>query len=169
MNKVNPFMSSTIIDLLQHRIQQEEQSSRTYLAMSMRAEDKWFLGAAKLMSKYSKEELIHADKAKEMLLMHWIQPKTPALGVPKESFSSLPEIIHDGYAHEVEITKQCQALTKAAFDEGNFMVMELGLRYSKEQAEELGKFQNLLDRLEAFGDTPELLRELDKEMQELAE
>ena len=47
------------------------------------------------------------------------------------------------------------------------MVAELGLWYAKEQAEELDKFQNLVDRLEAFGTDPDLLRELDDEMAQM--
>lgn len=48
------------------------------------------------------------------------------------------------------------------------MVAELGLWYSKEQVEELNKFQDFLDRLTAFGQEKDVLRMLDEEMGDMA-
>lgn len=87
MKTSSVLLSSTMFDALQYRIQQEEQSSRIYLAMTMWLSDNGYLGAAKLFQKYSDEELIHANKAKDMLLAHGLQPKTPALEAPKELFT----------------------------------------------------------------------------------
>ncbi len=137
--------------------------------MSTWLDDKGFVGAAKLFKQYSNEELVHADKAKNMLLANGIRPITPALKQPKQEFLSLLDVIISALAHEKEITKQCYALTKAAHNEENYMVVELGLWYSKEQAEELSKVQYFIYRLEAFGEEPNMLRELDEEMGELAE
>lgn len=134
----------------------------------MRLSDGWYLGAAKLFKKYSDEELIHANKAREILLAHGIQPKTPSLDAPKEEFASLKEIVLLWHQHECEITEQCQVLTKEALAEWNYMVAELGMWYCKEQVEELDKFQNRLDRLEAFGESKDCLRLLDEEMGEKA-
>lgn len=164
MRKHSDFLSEKIVDLLNYRIEQEEYSSRIYLSMSLWLTNEGYLGAGKLFKKFSDEELLHADKAKEMLLANGLQPVTPALPKPQQDFKSLPHIIEIGFAHEKEITRQCNELTKAAFKEDNFMVAELGLWFVKEQAEELDKFQNLVDRLEAFGTEADLLRELDDEM-----
>lgn len=48
------------------------------------------------------------------------------------------------------------------------MVAELVLCYTKEQIEALDTFQNLLDRLEAYGEEFYLLRELDGKMNKIA-
>jgi len=167
MKKQSDFLSKTIVDLLNYRIEQEEFSSRLYLSMSLWLTNKGFQGAGKLFKKFSDEELIHADKAKEMLLANGLQPITPALEKPEQDFKSLPKVIEMSFEHEKEITRQCNDLTKAAFKEDNFMVVELGLWYAKEQAEELDKFQNLIDRFETFGTELDLLRELDDEMKEM--
>ena len=164
MKKQSDFLSETIVDLLNYRIEQEEFSSRLYLSMSLWLTNEGYLGAGKLFKKFSVEENIHADKAKEMLLANGLQPITPALKKPEQDFKNLPKVIEMSFEHEKEITRQCYELTKAAFKEDNFMVAELGLWYAKEQTEELDKFQNLMDRLEAFGTDPDLLRELDDEM-----
>jgi ferritin len=169
MGTKSEFLSEAMVKLLNYRVEQEEFSSRLYLSMSTWSDDKGFVGAAKLFKQYSDEELAHANKAKNMLLANSIRPITHALKQPKQEFISLPDVIISALAHEKEITKQCYALTKAAFKEENYMVAELGLWYSKEQAEELNKVQYLLDRLEAFGEESIMLRELDEEMGELAE
>jgi len=168
MNTESKFLSTAMIKLLNYRIEQEEFSSRLYLSMSTWLNDTGYVGAAKLFKQYSDEELVHADKAKNMLLANGSRPITPALKQPQQEFKSLPNVINAALAHEKEITEQCYALTKAAFEEENYMVAELGLWYSKEQAEELNKVQNLLDRLQVFGEEPDMLRELDEEMGELA-
>ncbi len=168
MENKSDFLSEAMVELLNYRVEQEEYSSRIYLAMSTWLDDKGFSGGAKLFKQYSNEELVHADKAKKMLLANGIRPTTPALKKPKQDFLSLPDVIISALAHEKEITTQCYALTDAAHTEGNFMVVELGLWYCKEQVEELSKVQYLLDRLEAFGEDPAMLRELDEEMGELA-
>jgi len=164
MKNKTDFLSKTIIDLLNYRIEQEEFSSRLYLSMSLWLTNEGYLGAGKLFKKFSEEEISHANKAKEMLLANGLQPITPALEKPQQDFKSLPSVIEISFEHEKEITRQCYELTRIAFKEDNFMVAELGLWYSKEQAEELDKFQNLVDRLEAFGTDADLLRELDDEM-----
>ena len=169
METKSEFLSEAMVKLLNYRVEQEEYSSRIYLAMSTWLDDAGFVGAAKLFKQYSDEEIVHANKAKKMLLANGIRPVTPALKQPKQDFMSLPDVIIAALAHEKEITTQCYALTKAAHKEENFMVVELGLWYCKEQAEELNKVQYLIDRLEAFGEEPSMLRELDEKSGQLAD
>lgn len=164
MKAQSDFLSQTMVNLLNYRIEQEEFSSRLYLSMSLWLTNEGYLGAGKLFKKFSDEELLHAEKAKDMLLANGLQPITPALEKPEQDFKSLPKVIEMAFDHEKVVTRQCYELTKSAFKEDNFMVAELGLWYAKEQAEELDKFQNFMDRLEAFGTDPDLLRELDNEM-----
>ena len=43
----NPFAADSVIKILNYRIQQEEQSSRLYHAMSMYLNDKGYMGSSK--------------------------------------------------------------------------------------------------------------------------
>lgn len=159
-------VSDKIKSLLQYRIEQEELSSRIYLAMSMWLNNNGYMGAAKLWKKYSDEEQVHADKAKDTLLAFGVQPDTPLLPKPNQTFQGLPDIVRKSYDHEVDVTNQCQELAKAAMNDGNMMVMDLGLWYSREQVEELDKMQTWLDKLTAFGEDKIAMRLLDEEMGE---
>lgn len=157
-------ISEKVIKLLNYRIEQEEISSRIYKAMSIWLEYKGFLGAAKLWNKYSNEELTHAEWAYEYLLDLDVMPVVPMLNKPQTDFSGLVDIIQKSYDHESQVTEQCQQFAKSAFEDGDYMALELAQKYLKEQQEELSKTTKWLDRIEAFGSSNECLRLLDNEM-----
>jgi ferritin len=160
----NILLSDECVKYLNYRIQQEEYSSRIYLAMSMWLENKGYNGAASLWKKYSQEELSHSDWSRTYLLSMGVQPETPKLDSPQQGFTGLPEIVKISYNHEIEVTKQCKDLASDAFKKGDHMLYELALKFLKEQVEEHNKMQNWMDQLQAFGTEPVALRLLDTEM-----
>jgi ferritin len=157
-------ISEKIIDLLNYRIQQEEQSSRIYKAISIWLEFSGYSGAAKLFDAYSSEELKHANWAYQYLLDLNIKPIVHGLVQPVLEFKGLPQIIALTLKHELDITNQCSGLSVTCQSEGDYMTLELAQRYLKEQTEELRKAQYWIDRLTLFGTDPIALLMLDKEM-----
>ena len=89
----NPLLSDHCVGYLNYRVQQEEYSARIYLSMSMWLNNEGYMGAAALWRTYSDEEMKHADIARKYMLSFGIQPATPRLDQPKQTFSGLPEII----------------------------------------------------------------------------
>lgn len=161
----NPLIDDSCISFLNYRIQQEEYSSRIYLSMSMWLNNNGYLNAAKLWKKYSQEELGHADLAREYLLNMGIQPATPPLEQPVENYKGgFPEIIRKSHQHEIDITIQISDLAKHAMIDGDHMLYELALHYLKEQNEEMGKTQDLVDQLISFGEDKLALRLFDHEL-----
>lgn len=163
-NIKNPFATKAVIDILNMRIKQEEQSSRLYHSMSMWLNDNGFLGASKRWQSDADGEMEHAGWAKEYLLDMGIQPTIPALEQPQQTFEGLPDIIRKSYEHEVVVTNQCNELANQALKSGDNLLYQLANKYLQEQQEELGKLQNLLDKLEAFGEDKLALRLLDNEL-----
>jgi ferritin len=162
----NPLITDDCVKMLNYRIEQEDYSSRVYLAMSLWLDDKGYVNASKLWKKYSDEERAHADMAREYLLDLGIRPITPLLNQPVQEFSGLPQIIKDSHEHEAEITRQCKELASHAMKMGDHMLYQLAATYLKEQIEELGKAQNWLDQLESFGEDKIAMRLLDHEMKD---
>jgi ferritin len=162
----NPFASKECIDILNLRILNEEQSSRLYQSMSLWLNDNGFKGAAKKWLSDSKDEMEHAQWAKDFLLDMGVQPKLPALQEPAQTFQGLPDIIRKSYDHEILITTQCNDLAKHAMQYGNHLLYQLAIKYLQEQQEELGKLQDALDMLSAFGETKDVLFMLDKQFGE---
>lgn len=159
-------ISNTMIDLVNYRIEQEEYSSRLYLAMSNWADVNGYNGAAKLWKAYSNEELGHAEWSYQYLRDLNILPVTPAVKEPEQQFEGLKDIVLKSYKHELDITKQCQEFASKAQQEGDFMTFTLAEKFLKEQIDELAKTNYWVDRLKAFGTEKVALRLLDNEMME---
>jgi len=165
-NGKNPLIDDSCISFLNYRVQQEDLSSRIYLAMSLWLDNNGYVNAAKLWKKYSDEEKTHADIARQYLLNMGVQPATAALEQPSEEYGGLPDIIKKSFDHEVDITNQCSELADHALKDGSHMLYELALHYLKEQNEEHGKMQNWVDQLKAFGEDKIAMRLLDHEMKD---
>jgi len=159
-------ISDKIVQLMNYRIEQEEASSRLYKAMAVWLDFHGFSGAAKVWYRYSEEELVHKEWAYQYLLDLNIKPTTPSLEKPQNDYKGLANIVALSLKHEIEVTDQCKALATAAHTEGDFMTLELAMRYLKEQVEELSKTQAWVDKLNSYGDDKIALRLLDNEMAE---
>lgn len=162
----NPFMTKECIDILNYRILNEEQSSRLYQSMSLWLNDNGFKGSAKKWLSDANDEMQHAQWAKDFLLDMGIQPKLPSLQEPPQTFGGLPDIIRKSYDHEIIVTQQCNDLAKHAMQYGNHLLYQLAIKYLQEQQEEIGKLQDSLDMLSAFGETKDVLFMLDKQFGE---
>lgn len=143
----NPFVTDECIKMLNYRIEQEEQSSRIYEAMSLWLNDNGFKGAAKRWKQDSLDELKHAGWAKEFLLAMGCQPKLPALKEPIQEFEGLLDIVIQSYDHEIMVTEQCNDLAKYAMGYGNHLLYQLAIKYLTEQQEEIEKIGDILSRL----------------------
>jgi len=158
------YLSEKIQKLLAYRIEQEEYSSRIYKAMAQYLNYNGYEGASKLWNKYSSEELVHAEKVNTFLLDLDYLPPVPVIKSPPVEFDGLVDIINKSLAHEQEITKQCEALAKAAMEESDFKTFGLAQFFVNEQVEELSKTQFWVDQLDTFGTNEVALKLLDEQM-----
>lgn len=158
-------LPANIIDLLNYRIVQEELSSRIYKAMSLWLEDKAYFNSAKLWSKFSNEELIHAEWSREHLLSFNIRPKTESLESISNDFSGLNDIIKKTLEHETKITRQCNEFAKACLESGDMNTFTLALKYNAEQVEEMKKANDLVTLLNSYGEDKLSLALLDHEIE----
>jgi len=163
--KSNPFADKDVIEILNYRIAQEEESGRLYHSMSLWLNDKGYVGAAKQWENDSKGEFTHSQWAKDFLLDMGIQPTLPELSKPLRNFNGLDDIIYKSYDHEIEVTDQCNKLAKFAQKTENHLLYQLAIKFLQEQQEELGKLQTLVDKLDAFGNDKIALRLLDNELE----
>lgn len=164
LNTSNPFATPYVVDTLNYRIEQEEQSSRLYHAMSMWLNDNGYFGAAKEWQKYSEEELSHAKWAKDYLLALGVQPAIPALPKPTQVFTGLLDVVRKSHKHEILITQQCNDMAKTSLKNGDFLLHQLALKYLSEQVEEMEKLQDLIDRLQIAGEDKAAILLIDKEL-----
>lgn len=161
-------LNGGLIKLLNYRIEQEEFSSRLYLAMSIWLDYNGYGGAAKLWKIYSNEEMGHAQWTYQYLLDLDVMPVVPSIKQPTLEFNGLPDVVLLSKQHEDEVTIQCQQLAGEALKSADFMTLELAQRYLKEQVDELAKTQYWIDWLNASGTEKTVLRLLDNEMAQVA-
>jgi ferritin len=160
-------LDKKIIELLNYRIQQEEESSRIYEQFALWLDNAGFKNFGKLYYKYAKEELKHSRFAKDHLLAFGIEPQLTKLSAPDLEFDSLKEILVLTLEHEQEITRQCNELTKTAAALDDFPTMTLGMKYCAEQVEELDKAQTFVDQITTFGDSKEVMITLEHNVKDL--
>jgi ferritin len=155
-----------IVDLLNYRVNQEEHSSRIYYAMHEWLDGKGYFGAAKLIKRWSNEEMEHAGWARNFLESYDFLPEVKAIGSVTTEFISLTDVMQKAYRHEVDITMQCNDLATAIATANCWCAMPLAMKYMKEQTDELEKTSSWLDRLSLVGDDPRELMMIDREMGE---
>lgn len=157
-------MKTEVIELLNYRIQQEQLSSRIYEQMSLWLDNEGYVGSSQLWSKYTAEELKHANFAKEYLLSFGVCPKLRTLDVPDMSYTCLCDIIDKTFSHEEEITRQCNVLATRAMSAGDHGLYTLAAKYCAEQVEEMSKAQTLKDLVRTFGDDKISMKLLDNHL-----
>lgn len=144
-------ISTKTIQLLTFRIQQEELSSRIYEQMSLWLANKGYKGASAVWTMFSKEELEHAQKAKDFLLSFGLLPELSALEEPENVFKDISDIINKTYEHEVTITNQCNELAKYAIEK-EIVLLPLALSYVEIQVKEMEEVTDLKDILALSSD-----------------
>lgn len=158
-------ISDNMIALLNYRIQQEELSSRLYLAMSQWLDFVGYVHSAQLWKKSAHEEATHASWSYSYLQDLDILPVTPELESPPNKFTGLRDVIEKTVMHEELVTQQCTELYKACLDENDFLTLQLAAKYLAEQQEELGRVYTYKNLLELYDDDTKLsLALLDKKL-----
>lgn len=145
-------LSKECIDILNYRINQEQISSKLYEAMGLWLDNIGLKNFAKLYEKFYKEELDHANFAKEYLLSYGITPKMKAIPEQQCDYASLQEIIDSTLTHEQDITRQCEELLFFAKKNNHGTLETLALKYCSEQVEELDRSKNIQDHSKLTND-----------------
>lgn len=138
-------LSKEAIASLEQRINSEEFSSRLYEDMHLWFENLGYVNLAKLYAKYSSEEIEHADWAKKLLLSYGIKPKLKALQSPEAEYKDCEDILNATLQHELDVTRECEMLSKDALKRGEMTLFSLGQKYCTEQIDEVDKAISLLD------------------------
>lgn len=141
-----------IVADLNYRIQQEEFSSRLYKQMALWFKNEGYAHLGALYTKYAAEEMNHAGWAEEFLLNHGIVPELRPIQSPYAEYTSCMQILEETLSHELEVTKQCEALASKALKMGSHTLYSLASKYCSEQIEEVGKAIDIIDHAKLTDD-----------------
>lgn len=138
-------ISKKVIDFLNLRIKQEEESARLYEQMGLFLNDEGYMNLGKLFNKYAEEELVHAQWAKQYLLDYGETPALAQLEEPRKDYNTPKEIFKIVLEHEEFITTEINKVAVEALKENDFVLFALTNKYQAEQQEEIGKTVDLID------------------------
>ena len=138
-------ISQEAINMLQYRIQQEQYSSKLYEQMSLYLNNEAYLNMAKVWTKFSEEELKHAELAKKYLLSFNVMPELMVIEEPINDFKDARDIIQKTFDHEVILFNQIKELSDKAMELKDWSLFTLAQEYLEIQVGELDEVYNLVD------------------------
>lgn len=160
-------ISKKVEKVILKQIQNEEQSSRIYMAMASWCEVNGFPGAAKFLYAHSDEERLHMTKLIKYLNDKGGYATLQILEMPDSKYKSLLDIFEKILKHEEFITQSINNLYETAFTEKDYTTGQFLQWYIMEQIEEESMFKGILDKFRLAGNEKGGLFMLDKELDAL--
>jgi ferritin len=156
-------ISPKMQEALNRHVQHEAFSSWLYLAMSAWCEAKAWKGFARWLRVQSAEELEHAKKSLDFLLVRGGEARLGPIAAPPSSWASVNEVFEKVLEHERGVTQLVGDLHGAAAQENDKAAAVFLQWFISEQVEEEARVAEIVDRLRIVGDRPGAALYLDKE------
>lgn len=156
--------SEKVSALLNSQINKEFFSAYLYLDFANYFMDQGLEGFANWYKIQAQEERDHA-----LLFMQYMQNnniKVTLSGIedPSRSYTSNMDPLKMGLEHEIFVTNSINAIYEAAFEVKDFRTMQFLDWFVKEQGEEETNADNLIKKMELFGNDSKGLYMLDQEL-----
>lgn len=150
--------------LLNTQVNKEFFSAYLYLDLSNFYESKGLAGFATWYKVQAQEERDHALLFYQYLHNNGVRVVLEAIDKPDEKLEILMDALKIGLEHEVYVTALIHKIYAAANENHDFRTMQFLDWFIKEQGEEEKNAQDLITKMELFGDDPKSLYMLDNEL-----
>jgi bacterioferritin B len=147
-----PSDGSVFVRLLREQVQHEFAASQQYVALAVWFDARDLPRLAAHFYRQAVEERNHAMMLVQYMLDRDIEVRIPGVPDVLNDFSKPVELIALSLRQEQAVTKQIEALFKAARDEDDFLGEQFMLWFLKEQVEEVSSRSTLLAVAERAGD-----------------
>ncbi|MHA6797837.1 ferritin [Bounagaea algeriensis] len=131
--------------LLQEQVKNEFTSSQQYIAVATWFDNEDMPRLAQHFYKQSLEERNHAMMIVQFLLDRGISPNIPGVEAVRNEFGEPRELVALALEQEQEVTREIEALAKAARSEGDYIGEQFMQWFLKEQVEEVSQMSTLLN------------------------
>ena len=157
-------IKENVAQLLNDQINKELYSAYLYLEFSNFYNDQGLDGFANWYKIQAQEERDHA-----MLFMQYMQNNDlkvtlDAIAKPEAKLENNMDPLTAGLAHEKYVTDLIHTIYDAAYENKDFRTMQFLDRFVKEQGEEETNANDMIKKMELFGNDPKSLYLLDQEM-----
>ncbi len=157
-------MDNRTNDLLNRQINIEFYSAYLYLAMSTYFSEINMDGFAKFMKKQAKEELEHAQKIYDYLLLRDKKITYQRIEAPDTDWISALDVLDDAIEHEKTVSAKINELYRVAKETDDYATMNFLDWFVEEQLEEEEKFRILREKIKAFDECSCTLEAMDREL-----
>lgn len=157
-------MTNKVIELLNNQVNKEFYSAYLYLDFANFYEDKSLSGFANWYRVQAQEERDHAMLFITYLQNNGIKVTLEAIDKPSANLTALMDPLKEGFTHEQYVTDLIHTIYDAAYSEKDFRTMQFLDWFVKEQGEEEKNADDLIKKMELFGDDAKGLYLLDAEL-----
>ena len=157
-------MDNKTNELLNQQINFEFYSAYLYLAMSTYFSEINMDGFAKFMKNQAKEELEHAQKIYDYLLLRDKKITYQKIEAPDTDWVNAQDVLEDAIEHEKMISTRIHTLYKNAKETEDFGRMNFLNWFVEEELEEEEKLRVLKEKIKAFDECSCTLEAMDREL-----
>ncbi|MBS1110795.1 MAG: Ferritin Dps family protein, partial [Anaeromyxobacteraceae bacterium] len=145
-------ISQKMQDALNAHVTAELYSANLYLAMSSHCDARSYKGFGRWLRVQYFEELDHAHKILDWLVMRGGAPGIGAVKAPPREFGSMLQLFEAVLEHERHVTQSIDELHRTAVAEKDTAAQVFAQWFVSEQVEEEANVQEIVEKLRMIGD-----------------
>lgn len=157
-------LDKKIADLINVQINKELYSAYLYLEFANYCEDQGLDGFANWYEVQAKEERDHAIIFRRYLLNNGYRVTMDAIDKPEAQLNKPMDVFKEGLKHEQYVTSLINNIYSVAFEMKDFKTMQFLDWFIKEQVEEEKNAEDLIKKMELFGNDAKGLYLLNQEL-----
>ena len=150
-------------EALNRHVQAETYSAYLYLAMSAWCEANMWKGFARWLRVQYDEEVVHARKSLDFLLLRGGAARLAAIEAPPSAWTTVNEVFERVLEHERKISALVHDLHATANQERDTASQVFLQWFVSEQVEEEARAEEIVEKLHMVGDRPGAALYLDKD------
>lgn len=156
-------LNSNVSKLINEQIAKELYSAYLYLDFSIYYEAEGLDGFANWYMVQAQEERDHAMLMLKYLQLNGEKVTLEAIDKPDKTYNSLMDPLKAGFEHEQYVTSLINTIYAAAYEAKDFRTMQFLDWFVKEQLEEEKNADDMIKKMELFGNDSKGLYSLDAE------
>ncbi len=157
-------LNEKISKLINDQINKEFYSAYLYLDFANYCEDLGLDGFAHWYEIQAQEERDHAYLLRKYLIDNGVRVTFDAIAKPNKEFAKAMEVLHAGLEHERYVTELITNIYNEAFSIKDYKTMQFLDWFIKEQLEEEKNAEDLVKKMELFGQDSRSLYLLNQEL-----
>ena len=147
MKQPNKLPQETI-DLLLPRLADEFKAFYFYRSLSNWCKNVGFDKAAEYFTKESEDELSHAKKLEDFLVLWNVTPNLPVITQPVLEFSDLADGIQQAYDLEYELYENYEETSIKIMKSGDVCAFDLLQFFRNQQTTSVGEYSDMINKLD---------------------